>query len=229
MIISDEKKFIFFHIPKCAGTSIRSVLKAYDSTDSYYWGSRYLEKLNRLVDMAHITYEIATKILKHETLEKYFKFCFVREPYDRLYSAFLEHKAHNPDKHILEENFNLYMQKNLNEENIHNNIRYVHFTPMYYYTHYKQNRAVDFIGTIENLKQDFQAISKRINLKNIKLEHKNVKGDNKIHTENWTYKYLDKFEAKTINLINKLYAKDFEYFNYKMLDPKNFKELYKPC
>jgi hypothetical protein len=32
MIVSDRHRFVFIHIPKCAGTSVRNVLEGFDET-----------------------------------------------------------------------------------------------------------------------------------------------------------------------------------------------------
>ena len=67
MLINHNYKFIFVHIQKTAGTSITSVLNEIPGTEPLYYSHSQIN------------------VLKEE-YEDYFKFCFVRNPWDRLYS-----------------------------------------------------------------------------------------------------------------------------------------------
>ena len=73
MIISAEKKYIFIHIPKNAGTSIEASL-----TGAEQWKDE--EK--------HMTaWECKTKY-GEQVWHEYFSFCVVRNPWDRLLSQY---------------------------------------------------------------------------------------------------------------------------------------------
>jgi hypothetical protein len=78
MFVSEQNKFIFFHIPKTAGTSIHRSLKA--SFDQYH--------LDPLPPVHHI--QPKEYLYFNENKKHFFKFCFVRNPYERIVSAFLD-------------------------------------------------------------------------------------------------------------------------------------------
>jgi len=90
MIISESNKFIFIHNPKCAGTTVRNSLEKFDTRDGYYW--LFDEVDDRKIDKAHLALNILHRYAPQdfELLKKYFVFGFVRNPYDRVISAFNE-------------------------------------------------------------------------------------------------------------------------------------------
>ena len=77
----DELQAIFFHVPKAAGTSLRRAL--YDSKSFHIPAIRY-------------------RIADAERFSNYFKFCIVRNPWDRLLSAFryLHRRVDSDPKHL---------------------------------------------------------------------------------------------------------------------------------
>jgi hypothetical protein len=79
MIISDSRKFVFVHIPKNAGTSIRAALEAFADGQSA-----------ASLDTTHET--LPALIARHPGLRTHFKFAFVRNPWERLVSFFFYSK-----------------------------------------------------------------------------------------------------------------------------------------
>ncbi len=77
MIISDRHRFVFVHVPKSAGTSIRAALAPFGDGAS--------------AASPHTTHETLCSLLKrHPQLATHFKFAVVRNPWERLVS-FLFH------------------------------------------------------------------------------------------------------------------------------------------
>lgn len=68
-MICHKHKFVFVHIPKCAGVSIYHVFQT-ERKDQHH---------KRLCDLCAET---------RSTTKNYFKFCFVRNPWDRMVSSF---------------------------------------------------------------------------------------------------------------------------------------------
>ncbi len=107
MIISHAKKFIFIHNYKVAGTSIHNALNKYNNPS--FWGSTLVDKI-RLLTKRHpaiytkeFEWHISAKELKYKLpaniYDSYFKFGFVRNPWDwqvSLYTYMLK----NENKHI---------------------------------------------------------------------------------------------------------------------------------
>ena len=95
MLISDSHRFIFVHVRKAAGSSIRDTLEPLSlvkPTDS--WSkvrSRFLrieKDYHRYAFRQHDDINVAKRLMPPELFESYFKFAFVRNPWDRLVSEY---------------------------------------------------------------------------------------------------------------------------------------------
>src|SRR5262245_58601356 len=75
MIISASRRFVFVHVPKSAGTSIRAALAPFGDGGSA-----------ASPDTTHET--LAALLARHPELVTHFKFAFVRNPWERLVSFF---------------------------------------------------------------------------------------------------------------------------------------------
>lgn len=75
MLVSDTEKFIFFHVPKSGGTSIHSFFK-----EKYGWQDDPPPVLHHMKAKDYMKF--------HPEKFSYFKFAFVRNPFDRLLSAY---------------------------------------------------------------------------------------------------------------------------------------------
>ncbi len=87
MIISRKRKFIFIHIYKNAGTSIKNALLPF-ATDKY---QRFANRLLKRVGISyydphlyktHIAAAELAKQMGMRTYQRYFSFAFVRNPWD---------------------------------------------------------------------------------------------------------------------------------------------------
>src|ERR1700758_1505800 len=122
MIISHRKKFIFIHNYKVAGTSIHQALRKYNNPS--FLGSILLDKL-RLLAKKHpaiyaqdFEWHINAKELRDKlpanVFNSYFKFGFVRNPWDwqvSLYTYMLKAKDHRDHTFIKSlKNFDEYIE-----------------------------------------------------------------------------------------------------------------------
>lgn len=210
MLYSKEKSFLFIHIPKTAGTSIRSVLAPYSGKRGVFnYIGRKLEdyptlcfrtglSIKRTYD-AHTTYSHLEKLLPKEELQKLYKFCITRNPYDRVYSFYLHILAHS--EHPWFNQINSYgsfdvMLQNLKEVREPSQKSYV--------TDSQGNICVDFIGKFENLTDDFNAVCKRLNIP-YELPKKNTRK----HKD-----YREAYTGDNWKYVAEYYAEDFEAFGY---------------
>ncbi len=215
MIISRRKKFIFIHNPKTGGSSITSSFNKYG-----YLLSRFPDRVqnySRLVldeswqlglFRKHIpAFDLKTKVPPN-VWNSYFKFGFVRNPYDRIISLF-NYVRQTPDhlefqEFIRHKDINGYldqiMKVDLTTEPWH--------CQSYYLTDKEGNILVDYVGKFENLNSDFEKINSILHLTDPQLKHLN-----KSQRERDISKVLDK---ESIQKVNHIYRRDFENFRYEM-------------
>ena len=91
MIISDDHGFIFVHIPKCAGTSIKRRLKHIDTTGGRFFPIGDHPELGA-IHLAHITLADLQAYFPESfaKLYDYRSFALVRDPMDRFFSAIFQ-------------------------------------------------------------------------------------------------------------------------------------------
>lgn len=220
-MISHKHKFIFVRIPKSASSSIINLVNEFEwtglgaykmnglsdifdyfniSTPVYFKDERVLSE-RYLDDVGYkLVIGSACRLKTSKEYERvwddYFKFAFVRNPWDRMIS-----------------NWKMLMS----------NISFVEFVKLYPYrnnlgciwhtlpmwTHIfdnKGNKLVDFIGKFENLQEDFNTICDKIGIPQKQLPHKNATK----HKH-----YTEYYDEETKEIVAKKYAKDIEYFGYK--------------
>jgi len=90
MIVSDTRKFVFIHNPKCAGTTVRRALMPFDTTGDFFWLFHAVD--GREIDKAHLPMALLKRLFPEyfARLETHFVFMFTRDPYARAISAFNE-------------------------------------------------------------------------------------------------------------------------------------------
>lgn len=262
MLISHTSKFIFIHNYKVAGTSIHSALISLASVKPTFLQSIFNSSLGHVAP-SHIqtaekifspppkiyTSDFPSHIKAVELMEKlpaeifnsYFKFGFVRNPWDwqvSLYNYMLKEKKHHQHKLIAGmKNFDEYIDWRINE-----NLR----LQKDFFCDREGNLLMDFIGKYENLVEDFNNVCQKIQVKaslpHLKksknadnyLKHYNEKTINlmykafnrfsqRVHVKaslpplNQTKKtnsYLKYYSEKTINLVYDVFREDIEIFGY---------------
>ena len=187
-----KHKAIFVHIPKSAGTSIR---------ESLFGGGG-----------AHRTITGFQSVLAPELFAESFKFTFVRNPWDRLVSAFffLKNRDMTGNQRWACENlsqfqdFNTFVTNWLTRENIWS---FVFFRPQYHFICFEDKKpAVDFVGFYENLMSDFAVIRDRIK-SSANLEEKN-------RNSKRGRDYREYYTNETRDLVADIYAEDIQLFGY---------------
>ena len=207
MIVSSKKKFIFIHIPKTAGTSLKIVLKKYGASKGI---------LNFLVRRFHKnglakflyclrTYDAHTsikdlyKLIPTRCIQSYFKFCVVRNPYERLVSFYF---------HILKEKHHPWHQKIASYgsfEVLVNNLEVVNEPSQLSYIRNEQGKLeIDQIIYYESLTLQLPLLSKQLGF-SIHIPH-----ENKSKHNNWKEYYTPALRDKVYTF----YQEDFVAFNY---------------
>ncbi|SHO45753.1 sulfotransferase family 2 domain-containing protein [Desulfopila aestuarii] len=216
MIISHNYKFIFIHIPKCAGTSIRNCLLELDPEAVSYWGNAWALDQDCHVDAAHQPIE---NLVKNRDLlrmfRKYFVFAFVRNPYERFLSSLAEFGRERSDPLNLSDILELL--PSLTPNAFLKNVRYIHFCPMHYFTHIGNKRWVDQIYDFANLEAGLLRFSQTIGIspdKILPLPSLNI-------SKNVRQPSVDVLTNKVIAAVNNIYHQDFELFGYSSIETVN--------
>ena len=205
MLISYRKKFLFVHIFKTAGTSITNSLAPFSYRPESKRPANWLaflsanwKKIHRTPIKKHATALEIQASLDSEIFDSFFKFSFVRNPWDwqvSLYHFILD-RPHNPGYEATKalgsfRNFVFSREKS-------------DFTQTSCLVDESGKLLVDFVGRFENLEVDFQTICKRVGI-TATLPHIN-KSDR--------LGYRDYYDEETRALTARLYAEDIERFGY---------------
>lgn len=196
-MIDHKHKCIFIHIPRCGGTSIEIAMCGKN------WFN--VERSTK-----HLIASTAKKIYK-PYWNDYFKFSFVRNPWDRMVSL-----AKYP---------NCY-KVNLNNEKLVGINEYLTAFPEIEVDNRSESRndtfhpvknsvylnilnvELDFIGRFENLNEDFEFIYKSIGDIPPLLTNDLMHRSNRKH-------YTEYYDDETREIVAQKYARDIEYFGYK--------------
>ncbi|TNC82677.1 MAG: hypothetical protein C9356_02025 [Oleiphilus sp.] len=189
----DEKKAIFVHIPKCAGISVSKAL----------FGN---------LAGGHTTFDQYLDIFEPRCIHQYFKFTIVRNPWDRLVSAYFFLKGggyDQQDRRWFEseladyESFDDFVINWLNKKNIW---KWYHFQPQYHYMLDSLGKvSLDFIGFVENLEEDFRLIASQIGV------NASLSQSNRSQHKGYQHYYSD----ETIARVSEVYAEDIKLLGYR--------------
>jgi hypothetical protein len=193
-----ELKFI--HITKCAGTFIEDIGKLH----GIKWG-RFHEEYGFWHDI-FIDKSLSLK-------ETYDWFVIVRNPYNRILSEYYckwGGIGNNQVHHTIDE-FNEYLINNIKNRNkFSGTYKYGHYFEQYKYIDNTTNTTV---VKYENLYDDLAVLFKKYSI-NIDIMKYNTKINSQHSVSDRIFTTAD-FNSTLICLINEVYAKDFELFNYK--------------
>ena len=216
MVISHRFKYIFSVIPKTGSASLRNALKNYTDLG---WPVT--------ADEQHVPLHIASKLPEFPLFQEYFTFSFVRDPYDRLYSGYLQDiwasknleawtKVKSPILESIDYNFSSYITQYVTSADIHNDWSWICFCPMTSFIYHNGNH-LNFVGKYERFEQEVERLSELLKVPIEITEKLNVR--DQIISER---KYISNYTADALACINELYKEDFERFDYAQLDPSDF-------
>lgn len=188
----DDKKSIFVHIPKCAGVSVSKTI----------FGN---------LAGGHTTLDEYLNIFEPECIVTYFKFTIVRNPWDRLVSAYFFLKNGGFGKKdqawFRKElgdflDFEDFVKNWVNRTNIW---KWHHFRPQYHYMLDKNEKVhLDFVAFLENIDADFVYIANRIGLDCTLPESNKSK-----HSS-----YINYYSEQMKNIVSEVYAQDIKMLGY---------------
>jgi hypothetical protein len=238
MILSHKHKFVILAPWKSASSTLWLRLSAYD--ESPYSGYfDFNPHLNRVVHQ-HLT--LADFRMLPESLLGYTTAAFVRNPYDRVYSGFIQlqrdvieqPKEVFPSEWIKQlvtdqladiarrlitagYDFNRWIMT-LPEYEIHEAGRNTSMPlhPASYWTHTDGQQSIDFVGKVENFEDDLKRLCARIGIPLPATENANVTGGPPEPSPD-NYRYASRMSRDAIDRINHLFANDFTTFGYERM------------
>lgn len=182
-----DKQCVFIHVPKTAGASVSSALN--------------------VTGFGHLSIKWFP--------ERYFSCSFVRNPWDRVVSAFFY--LNQGGENIIDQfnnwwylsgykgDFASFVKEEFGKEKPVI-FKEIHFKPQYKYICNRQNRlAIDFLGKYENLERDFQRLSEKLDLSINNLPH--------LHQSRHK-DYQKYYSNRTRKMVAQAYKKDIELFDY---------------
>lgn len=213
MLLNRNHKFLFIHIQRTGGSSLRKVLtEAFSDTESFL-GSH--------------DHAVCAKPHLGSSWSNYYKIAFVRNPWERIFSWYTmitqtqqgniatwykkDVLGEKPRNRLWEYVFNHstnFEEFLLNCTDVIDDVdgrKSFAYNQLDYLTDEQGNLLVDFIGRHENYTQDAHILFQHLGLGQIQLPHV------------WPSKhhhYSQYYTEKTANLVAKRFAKDIAFFGY---------------
>ncbi len=206
MLISDSHQFVFVHIRKAAGTSLRQILEQVALPKNNHWWFKLLSRNGFIIDYHRFSFRkhdplmLAEKSMPENLFKQYFKFAFVRNPWDRLVSEYEYIKTqrnHSRYKKLMAMSFEQYIEYQAQR---------VAASQLNALIKKDGELGIDYIGRFEHLHDSLADISGQIKLDCTRIPH-----INKLNKAPYQ-SYYTKESAERVAL---LWSKDIETFGYK--------------
>lgn len=205
MIVSHQHRFVFAAIPKTGTHSVRQALRQHMSEDDLEQVGLFVNKRFPFEELAairhgHITLAQVRPYLGEEAFAGYFKFAFVRNPFDRFvsYCAFM-----------MRENGAFERQPQQVMHRIAFELRPMHhvlFQPQHsFVTDESGQMLADHVGRVEEMQSSYDAICARIGIPTAALGQVNSSRRGE---------YRGYYTPELVDGVAELYRRDLELFGY---------------
>jgi hypothetical protein len=204
MIISDLHRFIFVAIPKTGTHSVRQALRNHLGPQDLEQVGLFVQKKFPIPELAqlqhgHLSLMQVRPYFGAGDFETFFKFAFVRNPFDRFvsYCAFMTRQAGDFERD----------PKAVMGHFIANPPwRHILFEPQHaFVTDTDGKLLIDDVGRVEEMQQSYDRIAGRIGVPSARLDRVN---------SSKRKNYRDYYDKALIDGVAKLYARDLELFGY---------------
>lgn len=194
-LVSDQEQYVFYKIYKSGSSTVSKILHAHTKISSLPYKKVFFENSAERLNAYHAN------------LDLYFKFAFVRNPWDRLVSLYSD-KVLNPESGLKKVpyydqfiglSFESFLEKIIFSD-LDNCIPH-HRSQSHLIPFEKMN----FIGRFETLNKDLAFICERLNITNYKIGHLNKSK----HAHYSTF-----YNDYTKRLVEVNYSEDIENFGY---------------
>ncbi|HEY1143111.1 MAG TPA: sulfotransferase family 2 domain-containing protein [Sphingomicrobium sp.] len=204
MIISELHRFIFVAIPKTGTHAVRQALREHMGPQDHEQVGLFVTRRIPIPELAklghgHLSLQQVRPYLRSEDFDGFFKFAFVRNPFDRFisYSAFMTREHGEFEK----EPQSVMRQ-------LINNPPWQHllFQPQHVFvTSRKGQLLTDYLGRVEEMQETYDEAARRIGIPSRPLDRVNASSRRD---------YRDYYTPELIDGVARLYARDLELFGY---------------
>lgn len=215
MLLNHRYNFLYVHIAKTGGSSIRDVLNRLRWQDPMYYLMFPCHKISNMCGHTtasklprHAGVIAAKEMLPDAFFSQLYKFAFVRNPWDLQVSSY--HHIQHEKPELLENiaNFNEFIAYKFDPTrpyiyhfDIASKSQCEHLIDL------KGDIIVDFIGRYESLHEDFSTVKKELGLKDVTMPH--IRKANNRKKDYRTY-----YDQVSIDAVAKQYKQDIQLLNY---------------
>lgn len=216
MLISYKHRFLFVHIAKTGGTSIRKALRP------YRWGWPYSVPLALCSAMSQMTrprHVLGIKFPRHakaiaaremlptDFYDSLFKFTVVRNPWDLQVSSYHHLRREHPQLMRDIPDFRTFLERKFDPDRPYNFLLDISQERQWEYICDLEGRQiVDFVARYENLAEDFERICAGIGIAKPQLPH-----ERKASARSAFHNYYD---TESRELVARHYATDIQSLGY---------------
>ena len=209
MIVCEKPAFVFVHVFKTAGTSIKRALRRYAMPSWHEYANSVFKRVGipQFGPPAYPDHLLASQLVEQIGLDKfksYFSFAFVRNPWDWELSHY---------KYILRSKSHHYHQEVSGLKDFSEYVRWRcdgRFKLQGDFVVMNDEIVVDYVGRFENLENDFQLVCNRLDINSTLA---------RLNTTRRT-SYREHYNDTTAELIRRTYLCDILRFGYKFEDPQ---------
>jgi hypothetical protein len=213
-MISHKHKCIFIHIPKSGGTSIEDIIwpSTADRSEENLWGGlidQYSNK-HQTGGLQHLLASQVKQEVGEEVFSKYYKFTFVRNPWDKAVSQYSYLKGRNDLRKLIgiKENAEFKTYLDLIQKTIH-----VQWMPQSkFFLDNNGEKLVDFVGKLEDFDNNVHDVLDTLNIRKGIFQKKirkipHSKKSSRTH-------YSDYYDKESKELVENIYGQDIELLGY---------------
>lgn len=205
MIISHAHRYVFVPVPKTGTHAVRQALREHLGPDDIEQVGLFVNKRFPYAELAavrhgHFSLADVRPYVGAEVADDYFSFAFVRNPFDRFvsYCSFMtrQYGAFEADPQGTMHRILFQLRP----------VDHVHFQPQHTLLCGADGEVeVDFVGRVETMQADYDAVCERIGIPTRPLDRVNAskRGD-----------YRDYYDQALIDGVADYYRRDLELFGY---------------
>lgn len=205
MIISFRRKFIFVAVPKTGTHAVRQALRSHVGPEDWEQVGLFVTKAFPVPELAaighgHLTLQQVRPFLDPDSFDGFYKFGFVRNPFDRFVSfcAFFTRDVDSFDR-----NPHAVMHHFLFVAPPHERI---HYQPQHIFFEDDEGRIIaDQVGRVEEMQASYEEACRRIGIPARQLDKVNSSRRSN---------YRDYYTQELKDAVARLYARDLELFGY---------------